>query len=184
MSKYNNNIPTQNNRDRDYLKELIGIKKEIDKIYKQLSKDETFTDILDTIKTDFINENITIIEDNLSNPNLTNYKDFNAKIIKILNIFIKILEKFILEVDDNKYKNVADIYNFTANTRDVMDILGFQLPVIDLFDSVQFKDDLIGLKTLWQTGRLNIFQTNCTHAGHKTEACFPQMENLTFPFLF
>ena len=102
MSKYNNNIPTQNNRDRDYLKELIGIKKEIDKIYKQLSKDETFTDILDTIKTDFINENITIIEDNLSNPNLTNYKDFNAKIIKILNIFIKILEKFILEVDDNK----------------------------------------------------------------------------------
>ena len=88
------------------------------------------------------------------------------------------------EINDNKYKNVADIYNFTANTRDVMDILGFQLPVIDLFDSVQFKDDLIGLKTLWQTGRLHIFQTNCTHAGHKTEACFPQMENLTFPFLF
>ena len=88
------------------------------------------------------------------------------------------------EINDNKYKNIADIYNFTANTRDVMDILGFQLPVIDLFDSVQFKDDLIGLKTLWQTGRLHIFQTNCTHAGHKTEACFPQMENLTFPFLF
>ena len=88
------------------------------------------------------------------------------------------------EINDNKYKNIADIYNFTANTRDVMDILGFQLPVIDLFDSVQFKYDLIGLKTLWQTGRLHIFQTNCTHAGHKTEACFPQMENLTFPFLF
>ena len=48
----------------------------------------------------------------------------------------------------------------------------------------KFKDDLIGLKTLWQTGRLHIFQTNCTHAGHKTEDCFPQMENLTFPFLF
>ena len=88
------------------------------------------------------------------------------------------------EINNNKYKNIADIYNFTANTRDVMDILGFQLPVIDLFDSVQFKDDLIGLKTLWQTGRLHIFQTNCSHAGHKTEACFPQMENLTFPFLF
>ena len=88
------------------------------------------------------------------------------------------------EINDNKYKNIADIYNFTANARDVMDILGFQLPVIDLFDSVQFKDDLIGLKTLWQTGRLHIFQTNCTHAGHKTEDCFPQMENMTFPFLF
>lgn len=88
------------------------------------------------------------------------------------------------EINDNKYKKIYDIYNITSNTRDVLDILGFELPVVDLFDSVQFKDDLIGLKTLWQTGRLHIFQTNCTHAGHKTEACFPQMENMTFPFLF
>jgi hypothetical protein len=93
---------TQNNRDRDYstqnnrdyFKELIDIQKEIKKIYKQLSKEETFPDILNSIKTDFINNNISIIEDNISDTKLTNYKDFNSKIIKMLNIFIKILEFF------------------------------------------------------------------------------------------
>lgn len=104
MSKYN--ILTQNNRD--YLKELIDIKKEIDKIYKKLSKDETFPEILDTIKTDFINDNIIIIEDNISNPNLTNYKDFNPKIIKILKIFIKIFEKFILSTKENDIIKAKD----------------------------------------------------------------------------
>jgi hypothetical protein len=82
MSTYN--IPKQNNRD--YFKELKNIEKEIVKIYKQLSKDETITDILDNIKSDFINNNISIIEDNLSDSKLTNYKDFNSKIIKMLNI--------------------------------------------------------------------------------------------------
>lgn len=95
MSTYN--IPKQNNRD--YFKELKDIQKEIVKIYKQLSKDETLTDILDNIKRDFINNNISIIEDNLSDSKLTNYKDFNSKIIKMLNIFIKILENF--NIDKN-----------------------------------------------------------------------------------
>jgi len=73
--------PTQNNRDRDYstqnnrdyFKELIDIQKEIKKIYKQLSKEETFPDILNSIKTDFINNNISIDEENSSHK----YKVFN-----------------------------------------------------------------------------------------------------------
>ena len=103
MSIYNNK-PTQNNRD--YLKELKIINKEIDKIYKQLSKDETLSDILNNIKTDFINNNISIIEDNISNSNLTNYRDFNSKIIKILNIFIKILEDFVLNSKKDNLLNI------------------------------------------------------------------------------
>ena len=109
MSTYN--IPKQNNRDRDYptqnnrdyFKELIEIQKEITKIYKQLSKEETFPDILNSIKTDFINNNI-------SDTKLTNYKDFNSKIIKMLNIFIKILENF----NENKeiFQNLIKIKNF------------------------------------------------------------------------
>jgi palmitoyl-protein thioesterase len=57
------------------------------------------------------------------------------------------------------------------------------IPVIDLFDSPQFKNDLIGLRTLWNNNRLHILETNCTHSGHKTIQCFPQLEELTFPFL-
>jgi len=115
MSSYKN-IPTQNNRDylqnnrdysqnnkdysqnnRDYFKDLKDIKKEIEKIYKQLSKDETLTQILNNIKTDFISNNISIIEDNLSKPNITNYKEFNPKIIKMLNLFIKILKDCVID---------------------------------------------------------------------------------------
>lgn len=86
------NIPKQNNQTNiDYLKDLSEIKKEIDKIHKQLSKEEALVDILENIKIDFIKNNIGIIEDNLSKPNLTNYKDFNGKIIKMLEILLKLL---------------------------------------------------------------------------------------------
>ena len=110
-----NNIPnnasnkTQNNganimQDNDYYKSLKDVKKEIDKIYNQLSKQETFPEILDNIKKDFLNNNINIIEDYLSKPNLTNYKGFNAKIIKILDILINILESFTYFGDGKELK--------------------------------------------------------------------------------
>jgi len=110
-----NNIPnnasnkTQNNganimQDNDYYKSLKDVKKEIDKIYNQLSKQETFPEILDNIKKEFLNNNINIIEDYLSKPNLTNYKGFNAKIIKILDILINILESFTYFEDGKEIK--------------------------------------------------------------------------------
>ena len=112
-----NNIPnnasnkTQNNganimQDNDYYKSLKDVKKEIDKIYNQLSKQETFPEILDNIKKEFLNNNINIIEDYLSKPNLTNYKGFNAKIIKILDILINILESFTYFGDGKELKTI------------------------------------------------------------------------------
>jgi palmitoyl-protein thioesterase len=58
-----------------------------------------------------------------------------------------------------------------------------ELPVKDFFESDQYTKDLLGLRTLYDAGRLHILETNCTHSGHKTEQCFPQLEKLTFPFL-
>jgi hypothetical protein len=88
MNNIKNNIPTI-----DYYKDLKDIKKVLDeKIYKLLSKDESFSEMLDNIKDNFINSNLTIVEDNLSKPQLTNYKTFNGKIINILDIIVKILE--------------------------------------------------------------------------------------------
>lgn len=57
------------------------------------------------------------------------------------------------------------------------------LPIVELQDSPQYTEDWLGLRTLNETGRLHILETNCTHTGHKTEDCFPQLESLTFPFL-
>ena len=84
----------------DYYKELKDIVKEIDKVYKKLSKDETLADMIDNIKNDFINKNIALIEKSLTKPN---YKDFNSKIIKILDIIIKLLRNFTFY--DNKDAN-------------------------------------------------------------------------------
>ena len=75
----------------DYYKELKDIVKELDKVYKKLSKDETLADMIDNIKNEFINKNIALIEKSLLKPN---YKEFNTKIIKILDIIIKLLRNF------------------------------------------------------------------------------------------
>jgi hypothetical protein len=92
MNNIKNNIPT-NIPTIDYYKDLKDIKKVLDeKIYKLLSKDESFSEMLDNIKDNFINSNLTIVEDNLSKPQLTNYKTFNGKIRNILEIIVKLLE--------------------------------------------------------------------------------------------
>jgi palmitoyl-protein thioesterase len=57
------------------------------------------------------------------------------------------------------------------------------LQVKDFFESPQYVDNLLGLRTLFHSGKLHMLETNCTHSGHKTPACFPQLEELTFPFL-
>jgi len=84
-----NNMGKQNSTD--YYKDLKDILKEIDKIYKKLSKDESLADMIDSIKNDFIGKNIALIEKGLLKQN---YKEFNSKIIKIVDIIIKLLRNF------------------------------------------------------------------------------------------
>lgn len=100
----------------DYYKELKDIVKEIDKVYKKLSKDETLADMIDNIKNDFINKNIALIEKSLTKPN---YKDFNSKIIKILDIIIKLLRNFTNyeKNDDAKITAVIDILKATPDIK-------------------------------------------------------------------
>ena len=104
-----NNIGKQNSVD--YYKELKDILKEIDKIYKKLSKDESLADMIDSIKNEFINKNIDLIEKSLSKPN---YKDFNSKIIKILEVIIKLLRNFTL-YDVNKDNDANETVEKTLN---------------------------------------------------------------------
>jgi len=105
----------------DYYNNLISIKKELEeKIYKKLSKDESFSEMLDNIKNNFVNNNISIVEDNLSKSDLTNYKGFNGKLINILEIIENILTNFsesdkikthlpLFKIDD--YSNANDDTN-------------------------------------------------------------------------
>lgn len=98
----------------DYYKELKDIVKEIDKVYKKLSKDETLADMIDNIKNDFINKNIALIEKSLTKPN---YKDFNSKIIKILDIIIKLLRNF-TNYEKNDEAKLSTVINTLKTTPD------------------------------------------------------------------
>jgi hypothetical protein len=112
MNNIRNNVPKQNTETnlspKDMYKSLKDITKEIEKIYKKLSKDESFPEILDIIKKEFINNNISNIENYLSNTKVSDYKNFNPKIIKILEILINILENFTY-FKDKDIKTLNDI---------------------------------------------------------------------------
>ena len=105
----------------DYYKELKDIVKELDKVYKKLSKDETLADMIDNIKNEFINKNIAHIEKSLLKPN---YKEFNTKIIKILDIIIKLLRNFTFyeKKDDTKLNEYITRLKLTQyQTQDELD---------------------------------------------------------------
>jgi DNA repair exonuclease SbcCD ATPase subunit len=54
------NIQDNAQKSSDYYKELKTVRKEIEKIYKQLSKDETLSDMIGVIQND-IGKNINFI---------------------------------------------------------------------------------------------------------------------------
>lgn len=113
MNNIRNNVSKQNTETglspKDMYKSLKDISKEIEKVYKKLSKDESFPEILDIIKKEFINNNISNIENYLSNTKVSDYKNFNPKIIKILEILINILEGFTYFNGDAKLKEIIGI---------------------------------------------------------------------------
>ena len=83
------NIQENAQKNIDYYKELKTVKKEIEKIYKLLSKDETLPEMIESIQND-LNKNISYILTNLTKPNST-YKELNPKITKILFLLIALL---------------------------------------------------------------------------------------------
>ena len=128
MNNIRNNVSKQNTETglspKDMYKSLKDISKEIEKVYKKLSKDESFPEILDIIKKEFINNNISNIENYLSNTKVSDYKNFNPKIIKILEILITILEGFTYFKDKNanveKLNGIAD--NIIKAIKDRVDV--------------------------------------------------------------
>jgi len=86
------NIQDNAQRSSDYYKELKTVRKEIDKIYKLLTIDETFPEIINKIQND-LSKTITFILTNLSKPK-SSYKELNTKIMKIIYLLIETLTDF------------------------------------------------------------------------------------------
>jgi hypothetical protein len=154
-----NNVGKQANNGSqngiDYYKELKDIVKELDKVYKKLSKDETLADMIDNIKNEFINKNIALIEKSLLKPN---YKEFNTKIIKILDIIIKLLRNFTFyeKKDDTKLNGYITLLKPNPyNTQDELDkdikdrFKGEETRLATLIDEEKEKaSDLLEIKKL------------------------------------
>ena len=104
----------------DYYKELKSVKKEIDKIYKQLTIDESLSDIINNIQND-LSKNITFILTNLSKPK-SSYKEFNTKIMKIIYLLIELLTNFtvITSINIEKYRAT-----FTADYKVPLESINF-----------------------------------------------------------
>ena len=115
------NIQENSQKNIDYYKELKTVKKEIEKIYNLLSKNESLSEMIESIQKD-LNTNITFILTNLTKPKST-YKESNPKIIKILMLLISLLEKFTAYSSYiETYKQVktnVDTYNIDLHNNDI-----------------------------------------------------------------
>ena len=115
------NIQENSQKNIDYYKELKTVKKEIEKIYNLLSKNESLSEMIESIQKD-LNTNITFILTNLTKPKST-YKESNPKIIKILMLLISLLEKFTAYSSYiETYKQVktnVDTYNIDLYNNDI-----------------------------------------------------------------
>jgi len=174
----------------DYYKELKDIVKELDKVYKKLSKDETLADMINNIKNEFINKNIAHIEKNLSKPN---YKEFNTKIIKILDIIIKLLRNFTsYNKDDdatlvivitalklrNDYKQEELVQDIKEKFKADEDALLANPALID--DEKEKANDLLEIKKLICTFEYYkyVFETPNTAVAQKIKELNTDIDNL------
>ena len=58
-----------------------------------------------------------------------------------------------------------------------------ELKVISLEDTHLYKNDLLGLKYLNENGKLQTYETNCTHVDHRNPNCFPQLYPILLKYL-
>jgi len=57
------------------------------------------------------------------------------------------------------------------------------LNIVDLVDSKVYQNDVIGLRTLNETGRLYSYTTTCGHTEHRMPSCFPQLQPIFSKFI-
>jgi len=115
----------------DYYKELKTVKKEIEKIYKLLSKDESLPDMIENIQKD-LNTYISYILTNLTKANST-YKELNPKITKILSLLIELLRNC-TAYNENDVNNAYKLFNYDKTYEENHKIL------IDSINSIQEVD--------------------------------------------
>jgi len=111
--------------------------------------------------------------------NLNNYLE-KCSYLPIINN-----EKFTL-ISDIQIKNIKSLKNFILIWSENDDVVNppesgkfsfydYNYNVIDIEETLLYKDDLLGLKYLDEKNGFHIHETNCTHVQHRDPICFPQL---------
>ena len=58
-----------------------------------------------------------------------------------------------------------------------------EMKVIELYETDLYKNDLLGLKYLYEQQRLHIRATNCSHVDHRNPNCYSQIYNILKDFI-
>ena len=58
-----------------------------------------------------------------------------------------------------------DLYEYENNT----------VVYVPRENTYAYQNDILGIRTLYESNRFNIIKTNCSHEEHKEESCFPQL---------
>ena len=83
-----------------------------------------------------------------------------------------------------KLKNHMTVYSINDTV-----VSPYGSPMYDLYEYVNgsviyvpreqtyaYQNDILGIRTLYETNRFHIIKTNCSHEDHKEKICFPQLQ--------
>jgi palmitoyl-protein thioesterase len=104
---------------------------------------------------------------NLNNENITGYSARNKANIETLLNFVLVWspqDEIVAPPESGKFS-----------------VLTADLQVLPVQETAIY--EALGLKTLYQTGRFHICQTNCSHEDHRNPICFNQLYPILSPFL-
>lgn len=139
-----------------------------DPFYKNIIKDYwkdpfNYESYIDT------NEFLAVINNEKPHANSAQYKE-NMVNINMFNIVWSAIDDVIAPYQSAQF----EFYNITdANSN-------HELEIMPLSNSSFYKDDLLGLKTLNETNRLQIMRYDCEHNKFKTSDCFiPILEKIS-----
>jgi hypothetical protein len=152
----------------DYYKELKTVKKEIEKIYKLLSKDESLPDMIENIQKD-LNTYISYILTNLTKANST-YKELNPKITKILFYLIELLRNCTAYSSETNDKTV-NTPNFNYDNTYEVNLLN---PINSIINNIQEDQKEIAKHILICKYYLTLFEKN-----QKSKVYITKEESLT-----
>ena len=62
-------------------------------------------------------------------------------------------------------------------------VIDNKLMLVDLFDTELYKSDFLKLKTMNESNRLHIYETDCLHSQHKESICFEKLKYIFDKFL-